>query len=160
MDNSKPYLDQENLDDIIVYSHSLEVWNPEYSVAGKEAVRERVLRLKCYFLAIGSARVWFRWIKRRSGLFWTGKCRRRREQAAVVKPDARSNFIFFTTRQLRRSRKLPQPRRGLYYRKPKNLSLFTNFLKGESDRTASRRTSRRHQFGARGQAELAAEEIR
>nr|GEV15710.1 nucleic acid-binding, OB-fold-like protein [Tanacetum cinerariifolium] len=44
-DNSKPYLDQENLDDIIVYSHSLEVWNPEYSVArvaGKEAVRERV----------------------------------------------------------------------------------------------------------------------
>lgn len=44
MDNSKPYLDQENLDDIIVYSHSLEVWNPEYSVprvAGKEAVRER-----------------------------------------------------------------------------------------------------------------------
>ncbi|KAI3759181.1 hypothetical protein L6452_06783 [Arctium lappa] len=56
MDNSKPYLDQENLDDIIVYSHSLEVWNPEYSVAGKEAVRERVLRLKCYFLAIGSAR--------------------------------------------------------------------------------------------------------
>jgi hypothetical protein len=57
MDNSKPYLDQENLDDIIVYSHSLEVWNPEYSVAGKEAVRERVLRLKCYFLAIGSARV-------------------------------------------------------------------------------------------------------
>jgi hypothetical protein len=40
MDNSKPYLDQENLDDIIVYSHSLEVWNPEYSVpgvAGKEA---------------------------------------------------------------------------------------------------------------------------
>lgn len=57
MDNSKPYLDQENLDDIIVYSHSLEVWNPEYSAAGKEAVRERVLRLKCYFLAIGSARV-------------------------------------------------------------------------------------------------------
>ncbi|PWA43098.1 hypothetical protein CTI12_AA538920 [Artemisia annua] len=55
-DNSKPYLDQENLDDIIVYSHSLEVWNPEYSVArvaGKEAVRERVLGLKCYFLAIG-----------------------------------------------------------------------------------------------------------
>lgn len=71
-----------------------------------------------------------------------------------MKPDARSNFIFFTTRQLRRSRKLPQPRRGLYYRKPKNLSLFTNFLKGESDRTASRRTSRRHQFGARGQQSL------
>lgn len=50
MDNSNPYLDQfvvENLDDIIVYSHSLEVWNPEYSVpgvAGKEAVRETVLR--------------------------------------------------------------------------------------------------------------------
>ncbi|GJS38174.1 hypothetical protein Tco_0563217 [Tanacetum coccineum] len=68
-DNSKPYLDQENLDDIIVYSHSLEVWNPEYSVArvaGKEAVRER----------------------------------------------------------------------------------------GESDRTTSRRTSRRHQFGARGQQSL------
>ncbi|KAK1424390.1 hypothetical protein QVD17_19719 [Tagetes erecta] len=37
-------LHNENLDDIIVYSHSLEVWNPEYSVpgvAGKEAVRER-----------------------------------------------------------------------------------------------------------------------
>nr|GEU73832.1 ribonuclease H-like domain-containing protein [Tanacetum cinerariifolium] len=46
-DNSKPYIDQENLDDIIIYSHSLEVWNPEYSVAhvaGKEAVRERVLQ--------------------------------------------------------------------------------------------------------------------
>lgn len=28
-----------------------------------------------------------------------------------MKPDARSNLIFFTTRQLRRSRKLPQPRR-------------------------------------------------
>ncbi|GJU47487.1 hypothetical protein Tco_1204753 [Tanacetum coccineum] len=43
-DKSKPYLDQENLDDIIVYSHSLEVWNPEYSVtrvAGKEIVCER-----------------------------------------------------------------------------------------------------------------------
>ena len=45
MDNSNSYLDQfvvENLDDIIVYSHSQEVWNPEYSipgVAGKEAVR-------------------------------------------------------------------------------------------------------------------------
>lgn len=63
-------------------------------------------------------------------------------------------FSFFTTRQLRKSRKLPQPRRGLYYRKPKNLSLFTNFLKGESDRTPSRRTSRRHQFGARGRQSL------
>nr|GEX51079.1 hypothetical protein [Tanacetum cinerariifolium] len=44
-DNSKPYLNQENLDDIINYSHSLEVWNPEYSVAyvaGKEVVHERV----------------------------------------------------------------------------------------------------------------------
>ena len=63
MDNSNPYLDQfvvENLDDRIVYSHSLGIWNPEYSVpgvAGKEAVRETVLRRKCYFLAIGSVRV-------------------------------------------------------------------------------------------------------
>lgn len=63
MDNKNSYLDLfvvENLDDIIVYSHSQEVWNPEYSVpgvAGKEAVRETVLRRKCYFLAIGSARV-------------------------------------------------------------------------------------------------------
>jgi len=58
--------------------------------------------------------------------------------------------ILDTARQRRRSRKLPQPRRG----KPKNVSLFTNFLKGESARTASRRTSRRHQFGARGQQSL------
>ncbi|GJR06708.1 hypothetical protein Tco_0529692, partial [Tanacetum coccineum] len=46
-DNSKPYLDQENLDDIIVYSHSLEVWNPEYSVArvaGKEAMDQEKIR--------------------------------------------------------------------------------------------------------------------
>lgn len=63
MDKFNPYLDQfvvENLDDIIVYSHSLEVWNPEYSVrgvAGKEAVHETVLRRKCYFLVIGSERV-------------------------------------------------------------------------------------------------------
>lgn len=61
MANSNPYqFVVENLDDIIVYSQSLEVWNPEYSVpgvAGKEAVRETVLRRKCYFLAIGSARV-------------------------------------------------------------------------------------------------------
>ncbi|GJX69718.1 hypothetical protein Tco_0305445 [Tanacetum coccineum] len=45
-DNSKPYLDQENLDDIIVYSHSLEVWNPEYSVvrvAGKEAMDQEIM---------------------------------------------------------------------------------------------------------------------
>lgn len=73
-----------------------------------------------------------------------------------MKPGARSNFLFFTTRQLRRSRKLPQPRRGLYYRKPKKLEPFYKLLilKGESDRTASRRTSRRHQFGARGQQSL------
>ena len=60
---SNPYLVPfvvENLNDIIVYSQSQEVLNPEYSVpgvAGKEAVRETVLRRKCYFLAIGSARV-------------------------------------------------------------------------------------------------------
>jgi hypothetical protein len=56
MANSNPYqFVVENLDDIIVYSQSLEVWNPEYSVpgvAGKEAVRERVLRRKCYFLLL------------------------------------------------------------------------------------------------------------
>ena len=46
MDNSNSYLDQfvvENLDDVIVYSQSQEVWKPEYSVmsvAGKEVVRE------------------------------------------------------------------------------------------------------------------------
>jgi len=63
MDNSNSDLDQfvvENLDDIILYSHSQEGWKPEYclpGVAGKEAVRETVLRRKCYFLAIGSARV-------------------------------------------------------------------------------------------------------
>lgn len=47
-----------------VISDSLEVWNPEYNVsgvAGKEVqvVREIVLTLKCYFFAIGSARVWY-----------------------------------------------------------------------------------------------------
>ena len=44
MDTSNPYLDKfivENLNDIIVYtSHSLEVWNPEYSVSG--AVEKKV----------------------------------------------------------------------------------------------------------------------
>jgi len=52
--------------------------------------------------------------------------------------------ILDTARQLRKSRKLPQPRGGcLLYRnrKPKNVSLFTNFLKGESAGAASRRTS-------------------
>lgn len=38
---------------------------------------------------------------------WTRKCRRRREQAAVVRM---LEAIDDTTRQLRRSRKLPQPR--------------------------------------------------
>jgi hypothetical protein len=63
MDNSNPYLHQfvvENLDDIIVYSHSPEVWNPEYGVlhvAGKDVVHKMVLRRKCCFSAIGSARV-------------------------------------------------------------------------------------------------------
>nr|GFA45524.1 hypothetical protein [Tanacetum cinerariifolium] len=40
-------LHNENLDDIIVYSHSLEVWNPEYSVArvaGKEAMDQEKIR--------------------------------------------------------------------------------------------------------------------
>ncbi|GJW98913.1 hypothetical protein Tco_0180721 [Tanacetum coccineum] len=46
-DNLKPYLDQKNLYDIIIYSHSLEVWNPEYSVArvaGKEAMDQEKIR--------------------------------------------------------------------------------------------------------------------
>lgn len=52
--------------------------------------------------------------------------------------------ILDTARQLRRSRKLPQPRRG--YRKPKNWSLFTNFLKGESARTGSTQPNNRRGF--------------
>ena len=48
--------------------------------------------------------------------------------------------ILDTARQLRKSRKLGV---CLLYRnrKPKNLSLFTNFLKGESAEAVSRRTS-------------------
>lgn len=42
--------------------------------------------------------------------------------------------ILDTTRQLRRSRKLPQPRVGFAFESAK-VRLFTNLLKGESART-------------------------
>lgn len=44
MDNSKPYLDQENLDDIIVYSHSLEVWNPQTSIGLRTVMIVQLLK--------------------------------------------------------------------------------------------------------------------
>jgi hypothetical protein len=66
--------------------------------------------------------------------------------------------ILDTARQLRKSRKLPQPR---LYRKPKNVSLFTNFLKkgGERQGGVKENVVTPSVWSARP-AELAAKEIR
>jgi hypothetical protein len=66
--------------------------------------------------------------------------------------------ILDTARQLRRSRKLPQPRRGLLYRKPKNWSLFTS-TSGRAKDGVKDNVETPSVWSARP-AELAAEEIR
>jgi hypothetical protein len=68
--------------------------------------------------------------------------------------------ILDTAGQLRRSRKLPQPRGGLLYRKPKNVSLFTNFLKGENVVTPSVWSARPAELAAKEIRKGSAEEIR
>ncbi|GJW46646.1 hypothetical protein Tco_0078292 [Tanacetum coccineum] len=71
-------------------------------LAGKEFVRKGN-STKCYFLAIGSVKVVIQMDQEKSGLFWTGSGRRKERAGSSGEALLlRSNFLFFTTRQLRR----------------------------------------------------------
>lgn len=69
--------------------------------------------------------------------------------------------ILDTARQLRRSRKLPQPRGGLLYRKPKNVSEpFYKLLKGGERQDGFKENVETPSVWSARPAKLAAEEIR